>query len=90
MTKRKTKTRAVSVPAACYVELPAPPTFRSSWPLFAFLIVMAVALYYAKWPILIIAGFILFVRGVAWFGWRFPKTTCFLIGFSRGLMGRRW
>jgi hypothetical protein len=40
---------------------PVPP--MQTWHCFAWLIVTAVALYYAKWPILIITGLIGFFRG---------------------------
>jgi len=44
------------------------------WHCFAFLIVTAIALYYAKWPILIIAAIIGIVRGWTWLTYRFPRT----------------
>jgi hypothetical protein len=36
---------------------------RFPWPEFIWLIITAVLLYYLKWPILIIAAIVLFLRG---------------------------
>jgi hypothetical protein len=60
-----------------------------TWHIFAFLIVTAVLLYYAKGPILVIAAIVFLGIGAAWMGRRFPLTTIFIVGFLRGLMGRR-
>lgn len=68
---------------------PVEPTFGNSWPLFAWLVATAVVGYYARNLILAVAALVLFVRGAAWFGYRFPLTTFFLLGFIRGLTGRR-
>jgi hypothetical protein len=40
-----------------------PPSIRNSWPHFAFLTVTAIVMYFAKWPILLIAALIGFYRG---------------------------
>lgn len=61
-----------------------------TWHLLAWLIVTAVALYYAKWPILILAAFVLVVRGWVWLAFRYPLTMHFIAAFIRGLLGRRW
>ena len=68
---------------------PVEPTFRNSWPYFAFLLVVAVALYYAKWPILIIAALVGFFRGLFWLCHRFPRTMFVIMAIVRGLMGKR-
>ncbi len=60
------------------------PTFRTSWPLFAWLIATAVVMYFAKWPILLIAALVGFFRGLLWLGNRYPKTM--LVIAVRGLM----
>jgi hypothetical protein len=59
-------------------------------PYIVFLVVTATALYFAKWPILVIAALVLLCNGWLWFDSRYPRTPWFLIGFMRGLMGRRW
>jgi fructose-1,6-bisphosphatase glpX len=38
-----------------------PPSIRNSWPHFAFLIVTVIVMYFAKWPILLIAGIDLYM-----------------------------
>ena len=53
MTKRR-------VPQIAYV---APPTLASSWPFFLWLIVTAVAMVFAKLPILVIASIVFFLIG---------------------------
>lgn len=71
---------------------PAPmvPTFRNSWSHFAFLIVTAIVMYYAKWPILFVAGMIGFFRGLFWLCERYPRTMLVIAALVRGLMsGRR-
>lgn len=60
-----------------------------TWHAFTFLIVTAVALYYAKWPILIIAAVVGLFRLWLWFAVRYPLAAWFIIGFIRGLLGRR-
>jgi hypothetical protein len=55
----------------------------------AFLTVTAVALYYFKWPILMIAAIVGFVWCWSLFCRRFPRTAWFFYGFCRGLFGRR-
>jgi uncharacterized membrane protein (UPF0136 family) len=60
-----------------------------TWHCFAWLTVTAVALYYAKWPILIITGLIGFFRGRQWLSVRFPRTMFVILAIVRGLMGGR-
>jgi hypothetical protein len=64
-----------------------------TWHTFAFLIVTAVALYYAKGPIFLIAAIVGFVNGWLWLSFRFPRVmffvNSFVLGFIRGLTGRR-
>ncbi len=64
------------------------PTFRNSWPLFAWLIATAVVMYFAKWPILLIAAIVGIIRVYALLARRYPKTMWFLLGVIRGLMRR--
>jgi hypothetical protein len=59
------------------------------------LIVTAIALYFAKWPILILAAIVGLFKMWLWL-WlcrRYPRTmyyvAAFLSGFVRGLLGRR-
>jgi hypothetical protein len=62
------------------------------------LIVVAVALYYAKWPILVIAVLVGICKGWGWLSLRYPRTmrivAILLSGFISGLLGgrrrRRW
>ena len=62
-----------------------------TWHTFAWLIATAIACYYARGPILVIAAIVFLTMGAAWMGRRFPLTTIFIIGFLRGLFGsRRW
>jgi hypothetical protein len=42
------------------------PSGLKSWHAFAFLLLTAVALYYAKWPILFVAAIVGVVRGWIW------------------------
>jgi hypothetical protein len=68
---------------------PVPPTFRTSWPLFAWLIATAVVMYFAKWQILVIAALIGFFRGLSWLGERYPRTMFVILAIVRGMMGGR-
>ena len=65
--------------------------WMSSWPYFAFLIVTAVALYYAKGPILVIAAIVGICKAWLYLCHRFPRTmrvvNRFVAGFIRGLSG---
>ena len=72
-----------------------PPTFRNTWPLWLWLVVTAVAYYYAGKLILLIAAFVFLVRGVLWCSRRFPLTTYFFVVLIGTLLGgrgrgRRW
>ena len=49
---------------------------------FAFLILTVVALYYAKWPILVIAGLIGFFRLMYLLTGRYPRTMNVILGYS--------
>jgi hypothetical protein len=68
---------------------PIVPTFRNSWPLFAWLIVTAIVMYYAKWPILLILALVGFYRGLFWLCERYPRTMLVIAALVRGLMGGR-
>jgi hypothetical protein len=84
--------RAGNAPKVSYAGPPAAPivpTFRNSWPHFAFLIVTAVVMYYAKWPILVIAALVGFFRGLFWLCDRYPRTMFVILAFVKGLMGGR-
>ncbi|MEY9493801.1 hypothetical protein [Bradyrhizobium elkanii] len=59
-----------------------------TWHAVAFLIVTALALYYAKWPILIIAGLIGLFRGLYWLNGRYSRTMNVVMGFLFGMMRR--
>lgn len=67
---------------------PLAPTFRNSWPLFAWLIATAVAMYYAKWPILVILALVGFFRGLFWLCNRYPKTMFVISVILRGFLRR--
>jgi len=57
---------------------------------FAFLIVTAIVLYYAKWPVLIIAAPIGFFRGLDWLCERYPRTMLVILAIVREMIaGRR-
>jgi hypothetical protein len=56
---------------------------------FAFLIVTAIVLYYAKWPVLIIAALIGFFRGLFWQCERYPRTMLVILAIVRGMIGGR-
>jgi len=64
-----------------------------TWHAVAFLVATAVALYFAKWPILIVAGLVGFFRGLFWLCERFPKTMFVIMVIVRPLLssgrGRR-
>lgn len=49
------------------------------------LIITAVAWYYAGKFILVVAACILLFKGWMWLGWHHPKIVWFIIGFVRGL-----
>ncbi len=85
------KTEPNSVPVAEPPRQPEPvaPTFRNGWPLFGWLIATAVVMYFAKWPILLIAALVGFFRGLFWLCERYPRTMLVLMAFVRGLMGGR-
>lgn len=65
------------------------PTLRSSWPLFAWLFVTAILLYYAKWPILIVAALVGWVQLCRGYPLLTILTAGFLRGVIRGLFSRR-
>ena len=44
-------------------------------------------MYFAKWPILIVAGLFGFFRGLFWLCDRYPRTMFAILAFVRGLMG---
>jgi hypothetical protein len=73
---------------------PIAPSGLKAWHCFAFLIVTAVAWYYAGPLILVVAGFVLFVRGWIWLSVRFPLTMTFVNSFIAALLSgrrrRRW
>jgi hypothetical protein len=85
-----------SVPTVRYngsPRIPPPPSIRNSWLHFAWLVATAIALYYAKGPILIIAAIV----GIGWLCNRYPTfghfVAVFVRGFISGLIGgrrRRW
>ena len=61
-----------------------------TWHAFAFLFATAILIYYAKWPILILAALILLLRAWLSFARRFPRTAIFIFAFLRGLRRGRW
>jgi MFS superfamily sulfate permease-like transporter len=62
---------------------------KRSWPYFLWLILTAVALYYAKWPLLILAALVLFFRGYWWLCERYPRTMFTITVFLNALFGGR-
>jgi len=85
------KTEPNSVLVAEPLRQPPPPivpTFRNGWPLFAWLIVTAIVMYYAKWPILLIAALVGIFKGLLWLGQRYPKTMFFILFLFRNLTRR--
>jgi hypothetical protein len=66
----------------------APLTAMKTWHAFAFLIVTAIALYCAKWPILLIAALVGFFRGLYWLCDRYPRTMRVIVAIFWGLMRR--
>jgi hypothetical protein len=60
-----------------------------TWHAFAFLIVTAVIYYYAGKLILIIAALYLLLRAWLWLCRRYPLVAWGVLGFCRGLFGRR-
>jgi hypothetical protein len=56
---------------------------------FAFLVATAVALYFLKWPILVVAVLAFFFVGLSWLCRRWPRTMLVVLGFLSGLLGRR-
>ena len=68
------KASASSVSGNASAAAPAPMAAMKTWHLVVFLIVTAIALYYAKWPILLIAGAVGFFRGLYWLCDRYPRT----------------
>jgi hypothetical protein len=61
----------------------------SSWTAHAFVLVTAIALYYLKWPILIVAAIIMLIKGWLSLCYRYPRTMFFITAFLRGLFSRR-
>jgi hypothetical protein len=59
------------------------------WPEFIWLLLTAIALYYLKWPILVIAALVGLVNAWLWFCHRYPRTMFILTAFLRGLLRRR-
>ena len=63
-----------------------PPTFRSSLPYFAALILAAVVWYYA-WPFVILAAIVAVpLLLLAWLEPRYPRTAFIFYGFLSGLI----
>lgn len=56
-----------------------------TWHAFSFLIIAAIAYYYAGKLILVLAALYLLFRGWMWLGWHYPGVVWFIIGFFRGL-----
>jgi hypothetical protein len=58
----------------------------------AFVIVTAIALYVAKWPILVLAAialfFAIFINAVLWGARRYPKITFVLLALLPGMLRR--
>jgi hypothetical protein len=54
---------------------------------FLFLIIAALALYYLKWPLLLIAALTGFFAALYWLTSRFPRTMVVIVGFLSGLLG---
>jgi hypothetical protein len=79
---------AGEVPLSESPPAPIVPTFGNSWPYFAWLIVTAIVMYYAKWPILVIAALVGFFRGQYWLCNRYPRTMFVILTIVRGMMGR--
>ena len=73
---------------------PAPPTFRTAWPHFAWLVGAGIVYYFFGKLILLIAAVVALIRGYLWLCWRFPRTMLFVTAFLKGLLGRgrrrRW
>ena len=65
------------------------PTFKTSAPLFAFLIAAAIVYYYAGKLVLLIAAVVLLINAWLWLAVRYPRTMFFLSAFLSGLLGRR-
>ena len=86
MKKKKPRPSVPNVQAAQPVMQP---TLSNSWPYFGFLIITAVVGYFAGKVVLVGAAIWFFVMGWIWLARRFPLTMWFLLGFLRGLMGRR-
>jgi hypothetical protein len=81
-------------PVTTIAASPVAPSGLKAWHCFAFLIVTAVAWHYAGPLILVIAGFVVFVRGWVWLSVRFPLTMAFVNSFIAAMLGgrrrRRW
>ena len=78
---RKLAAVTATAPHAAAVTPGALATMKT-WHAFTFLIITAIALYYAKWPILVIATIVFFCRGVLWLCDRFP-ILCIVRGLIR-------
>lgn len=59
------------------------------WLEFIWLIITAVLLYVAKWPILLGAAIVGFCYCLFWLCDRYPRTMFVIVGLLRGLFGRR-
>ena len=68
--------KASAPPASGNASAAAPAALAvlRTWHCFAFLIATAILLYYAKWPILFIAGAVGLFRGLDWLCHRFQRT----------------
>jgi hypothetical protein len=56
---------------------------------FAFLVLVAILIYFAKGPLLVLAALIGFFIGLSWLCQRFPRTMIVIHGFLSGLLGGR-
>lgn len=65
-----------------------PPPAMKTWHAFAFLIATAIVMYFAKWPILLIAALVGFFRGLYWLCDRYPRTMRVIVAIFWGLMRR--
>jgi hypothetical protein len=76
-------------PAPAIPPVPIAPTFGNSWPLFLWLVATATALYFAKWPILVVAAIVGFCKAWIWLSRRYPRTMYFIAVFIAALIGGR-
>jgi hypothetical protein len=89
---RPTVARSISAPVSAVPSDVVPAIVLNSAPTyiaFGYLLLVGVLLAFAKWLVLIIAGFVVFFRVLFWLCERYPRTMFVITAILRGFFSRR-